>query len=173
MLHKPSSLNIRGPWALIRRRWLTSFVCLSVCIFTTYLSNIIPQIQVFQFISSIKLLVCDYLDHPVVLSGDDSVPEKGPPAKGLLQMRKQQRISDDEDSSHNQSLAAACVNSKYLSVKHFLWSSVLWRCWLGGSKGIRPVKNWVVGCWHGYLSGARCRLAYGPADATATHCLLL
>ena len=38
--------------------------------------------------------------------------------------------------------------------------SVLWRCWLGGRKGIRPVKNWVVGCWHGYLSGARCRLAY-------------
>jgi len=27
--------------------------------------------------------------------------------------------------------------------------------------------------WRGYLSGARCRLAYGPADATATHCLLL
>jgi len=51
--------------------------------------------------------------------------------------------------------------------------SVLWRCWLGGRKGIRPVKNWVVGCWHGYVSGARCRLAYGPADATATatHCL--
>jgi len=31
----------------------------------------------------------------------------------------------------------------------------------------------VVGCWHCYLSGARCRLAYGPADTTATHCLLL
>ena len=29
------------------------------------------------------------------------------------------------------------------------------------------------GCWRGYLSGARCRLAYGPADATATRCLLL
>ena len=51
--------------------------------------------------------------------------------------------------------------------------SVLWRCWLGGRKGIRPVKNWVVRCWHGYLSGARCRRAYGPADATATYCLLL
>ena len=38
--------------------------------------------------------------------------------------------------------------------------SVLWRCWLGGRKGIRPVKNRVVGCWRGYLSGARCRLAY-------------
>ena len=29
----------------------------------------------------------------------------------------------------------------------------------------------MVGCWHGYLSGARCRLAYGPADAAATHSL--
>jgi len=48
-----------------------------------------------------------------------------------------------------------------------------WRCWLGGRKCIWPVKNWVVGCWHGYLSGARCRLAYGPADATATHYLLV
>jgi len=28
--------------------------------------------------------------------------------------------------------------------------SVLWRCWLGGRKGIQPV-NWVVGCWHGYV----------------------
>jgi len=35
---------------------------------------------------------------------------------------------------------------------------VLWRCWLGGRKGIRPVENWAVGCWRGYLSGARCRL---------------
>ena len=34
-------------------------------------------------------------------------------------------------------------------------------------------RNWVVGCWHGYLSGVRCRLAYGPAEAAATHCLLL
>ena len=32
-------------------------------------------------------------------------------------------------------------------------------------------KAGVVGCWRGYLSGVRCRLAYGPADATATHCL--
>jgi len=29
-------------------------------------------------------------------------------------------------------------------------------------------KNWVMRCWCGYLSGARCRLfAYGLADATA------
>ena len=30
-----------------------------------------------------------------------------------------------------------------------------------------------MGRWRGYLSGAMCRLAYGPADATATYCLLL
>ena len=29
----------------------------------------------------------------------------------------------------------------------------------------------MVGCWHGYLSGARCRLAYGPADATLCVCV--
>jgi len=38
-------------------------------------------------------------------------------------------------------------------------------------KGIRPVKNRVFGYWRGYLSGVRCRVAYGPADATATHSL--
>jgi len=35
--------------------------------------------------------------------------------------------------------------------------SLLWRCWLGGRKGIWPVKNWVVRYWRGYLSGARCK----------------
>ena len=25
--------------------------------------------------------------------------------------------------------------------------SVLWHCWLGDRKGIRPVKNWVLVCW--------------------------
>ena len=61
-----------------------------------------------------------------------------------------------------------CVHSL-----HCYMPSMLWRCWLGGRKGIQPVKKWVVGCWHGYLSAASCRLAYVPADATATHCLLL
>ena len=46
---------------------------------------------------------------------------------------------------------------------------------LVGQQEGHPVskKTRVVGCWRGYLSGARCRLAYGPAEATATHCLLL
>jgi len=50
--------------------------------------------------------------------------------------------------------------------------SVLWRCRLGSRKSTRPVKIRLVGCWRGYVSGARRRLEYGPADATATHCLL-
>jgi len=54
-----------------------------------------------------------------------------------------------------------------------LLPSVLWCCWFGGRQGIWPVKNLEVGSWCGHLSGVRCRFAYGPADATATHCLLL
>ena len=44
---------------------------------------------------------------------------------------------------------------------------------IGRQEGRPACKNRVVGCWCGYLPEARCRLAYGPADATATHCLLL
>jgi len=55
-----------------------------------------------------------------------------------------------------------------------LWS--LSRCAFGaltlltGHWKEHPVcKNWLMRCWCGYLSGARCRLyAYGPADATAS-----
>ena len=44
---------------------------------------------------------------------------------------------------------------------------------VGRQEGHPACKNRVVECWRGYLSGARCRLAYGPADAIATHCFLL
>jgi len=42
-----------------------------------------------------------------------------------------------------------------------------------GHPACKKLSGGVLDCWRGYLSGARCRLAYGPADATATHCLLL
>ena len=45
-----------------------------------------------------------------------------------------------------------------LAKKIHTLAAVLWRCWLAGRNGIRPVKIWVVGCWSGYLSGARFRL---------------
>jgi len=42
-------------------------------------------------------------------------------------------------------------------------------CWLGVRKSIEPVKNWLIRCWHGYLSAVRCKwFAYGSADVTAT-----
>ena len=74
-------------------------------------------------------------------------------------------MSRNSSSSHREFAAN--------TVGHITLPPVLWRCWLSGRKGTRPVKNWAVRCWCGYLSGARCRLAYGPADATATHCLFL
>jgi len=36
---------------------------------------------------------------------------------------------------------------------------------VGRQEGHPACKNRVVGYWRGYLSGASCRLAYGPADA--------
>jgi len=39
---------------------------------------------------------------------------------------------------------------------------------VGRQEGHPACKTLSGGCWRGYLSGARCRLAYGPADATAT-----
>jgi len=44
---------------------------------------------------------------------------------------------------------------------------------VGWQEGHPACKKLSGGMLAGYLSGARCRLAYGPADATATHCLLL
>ena len=56
----------------------------------------------------------------------------------------------------------------------FTLPSVLWWCWLGGWKSIWPVKTWVMRCWCGYLSGARCTwLAYSWDYATVTPLSLL
>jgi len=42
---------------------------------------------------------------------------------------------------------------------------------VGWQEGHPACEKLSVVCWHGYLSGARCRLAYGPADTTATSLL--
>ena len=44
---------------------------------------------------------------------------------------------------------------------------------VGRQEGHLACKKLEVGCQSGYLSGARCSFAYGPADTIATHCLLL
>jgi len=79
--------------------------------------------------------------------------------------------------SHKKELIsqASLVKREYFGVRitRGIMHSVLWQCRLGDRKGKWLVKNWVVRCWHGYLSGARCRFAYRPADATVTYYLLL
>jgi len=64
----------------------------------------------------------------------------------------QQRKSDIPASSRRQYFAFSAL-------------TLLFRC-----QGQHPAcKNWVMRCWCGYLSAARCRLfAYDPADATAS-----
>jgi len=61
-------------------------------------------------------------------------------------------------------LCNVCVLSNYKWLFAFSALTLL----AGWQKGHPACKNWVVGCWRGYLPGARCRLAYGPADATVS-----
>jgi len=44
---------------------------------------------------------------------------------------------------------------------------------VGWQEGHLPVKNLSLGMLACYVCGVRCRFAYGPADATAAHYLLL
>jgi len=82
-------------------------------------------------------------------------------------------LNEPDYSGHCQFASKTCSLHSYYAL-HSIYvymssvPSVLSHCWLGGRKGIRSKKNWVVECWHGYLSGTQCRLAYGPADATPT-----
>ena len=67
-----------------------------------------------------------------------------------------------------QLVTVICVNNSAVCLSVCAFSALtLWQ------EGHLACKKRVLRCWHGCLSGARCRLAYGPADATATHCLLL
>ena len=46
---------------------------------------------------------------------------------------------------------------------------MFWHCSLGIRNSIQPVKNWVMKCWHSYLSEVRCKwFAHGLANTTAT-----
>ena len=58
----------------------------------------------------------------------------------------------------------------FILFRQFGFASSALTLLVGRQEGHAACKNWDVGSWRGYLSGARCRLA---TDATATHCLLL
>ena len=65
-----------------------------------------------------------------------------------------------------------CARAAWFAGRSSPWLLRVWST-VCREEGRPACKNRVVRCWCGYLSGARCRFAYGPADATATHCLLL
>jgi len=58
----------------------------------------------------------------------------------------------------------------------FSLPSVIWHCWLGSRKSSWSVKNWLMRCWCGCMSGVRCKWSaygYGLADATAIPKLII
>ena len=73
-------------------------------------------------------------------------------------------------SKHSKSLASLNETRHLLYVCFFLCCAFGALTLLVGRQEEHPAcRNWVMGCWCGCLSGARCRLfAYGPSDATAS-----
>jgi len=62
----------------------------------------------------------------------------------------------------------------YLAFSAFAFSALtLLVGWQEGHPACKKTERWGAGMVICLEQGADCRLAYGPADATATHCLLL
>ena len=75
-----------------------------------------------------------------------------------------------------------CLTHRALLISKCAAGESMWRLTIieciqtllvGRQEGHPACKKLSCGVLYGYLSVTRCRLAYGPADATATHCLLL
>ena len=79
--------------------------------------------------------------------------------------------SSPSSSSSNTAKPILSLFSNITSLWHVKVPSVLWRCWLGGRRGIRPVKKLSseVLAWLSVWSEVQTCIC--PADATATHCL--
>jgi len=102
---------------------------------------------------------------PLMHGGSRSSVYKYPP----MTVHQQQQQHAYQQTTQQQVPPPATVNSQPVLTAQF--SAII--ALVGQQEGHPACKKRVVGCWRGCLSGARCRLAYGPADATATHCLLL
>jgi len=118
------------------------------------------NVMVQGWVIAVRNWLC-HIQIDVVLSSDNKVV--------LLAFVRSSLPSHHSRSSH----LSVSISQSVLMVCLHRWTQYVELFKVHSKAGIRPVKNWVVGCWRGYLSGARCRLAYGPAGVTATHCLLL
>jgi len=90
----------------------------------------------------------------------------------MIHTRVNSMVRQYQKKKHSLSCIPECIRGKLLIIKHYTMHSAL-TLLVGRQEGHPACKNWVVVSLRGYLSEARCRFAYGPADATATHCLLL
>ena len=71
----------------------------------------------------------------------------------LSQYRLTQFVGDDSDDTRFTAIlqdnlvkpVQGCLRSEFFWA--WIFPSVLWRCWLGNRKDIRPVKNLVLVCW--------------------------
>ena len=72
---------------------------------------------------------------------------------------------------HRQPIRLACFYLTGVTATAWLLTFSALTLLVGRQEGHLACKKLSGVCWHGSLSGARCRLACGPADATATHCL--
>ena len=86
-----------------------------------------------------------------------------------------ERATPCSNVTRSSSAGAAALDKVSIRVRSHLCQLLIektclqcfWHCQLGARKSIRPVKNWMMLCWRGYLSGARCKWC-SPASATAT-----
>ena len=75
-------------------------------------------------------------------------------------------VSENQEQKN----AGCFILRNIINIKNILNALMLLVGWQEGHPACKRLNLRVLAC---YLSAVRCRLAYGPADATATHCLLL
>jgi len=113
------------------------------------------------------------LGHDAICQWDSDDPALAscPPSSEVHSARRQQnKLQPDNQTVISKRVGSANRHDVRLSDNVVSFNSAFSALTLldGRKEGHPACKN-----LSGYLSGARCRFAYGPADATATHCLLL
>ena len=98
---------------------------------------------------------------------DENFPERNdnfPPGSW-----EQQRQQPEESTAQHITITPTCTRALteiYAYTNSTAFSALT--LFVGSQEEHPAGINWAMGCWRGYLSGARCRLfAYGPAKTTA------
>ena len=76
----------------------------------------------------------------------DDQPDVGLPRKFVLFCYRN-LVNNNAGWTRKTSLHSAFDSTVLFLFLLYSLPSVLWHCWLGDRKGIRPVKSWVLVCW--------------------------